>query len=123
MSEGTKYDEGKLRLDLVPVEAVEGMARVLGMGAAKYGDRNWEHGIKFSRVYAAMLRHLFAWWNGEDLDPESGLSHLDHVLCNAAFLRTYVQREQVAYDDRPTLAEPEDYFMNTWKLTWEEQCE
>lgn len=63
------------------------------------GDRNWEHGMDWSRVYGAMLRHQNAWWSGEDTDPESGRSHLWHVACCAAFLLTYEMRG-VGRDDR-----------------------
>ena len=88
----TKQDGGKLRLDLVPPEAMTAMGRVLTFGAAKYAARNWEHGMSWGRIVAALLRHLFAWVGGEDKDPESGFSHLDHVICNAAFLVTYEAR-------------------------------
>jgi hypothetical protein len=101
MAEGKKFDGGKLRMDLIPVEAIEGIARVLTFGAEKYGDRNWEQGIKFGRLYAALLRHLFAWFKGEDTDPESKLNHIDHVLACATFLRTYQARAMVEFDDRP----------------------
>ena len=95
----TKQDGGKLRLDLVPPEAMTAMGRVLTFGAAKYAARNWEHGMSWGRIVAALLRHLFAWVGGEDKDPESGFSHLDHVICNAAFLVTYEARG-VGEDDR-----------------------
>ncbi len=97
---GVKHDDGKNRLDLVPPSAVWALGAVLGMGAAKYGAHNWRRGLAWSRVYAAALRHLFAWWGGEDCDPESGFSHLWHVLCNVAFLVEYEQHG-IGSDDRP----------------------
>ena len=97
---GKKFDEGKLRFDLCPPEAEEGLAGVLTCGANKYGDRNWEKGIAWGRVYGAVRRHLQAFWKGEDLDPESGLPHLDHALCGIAFLTTYYKRG-IGADDRP----------------------
>jgi hypothetical protein len=63
------------------------------------GDRNWEHGMKWSRVYGALLRHLTAWWGGEDKDPETGRSHLWHVACCVTFLLTYEMRG-AGEDDR-----------------------
>ncbi len=96
---GKKFDEGKLRFDLIPPEAEEALARVLTMGAAKYGDRNWEEGIKFSRLYAAMRRHLNSHRTGEVLDPESGLPHLDHALANLAMMVTFQSRGRVELDD------------------------
>ena len=94
-----KADTDKPRLDLVPPEAMTAMGRVLTFGAAKYAARNWEQGMSWGRIVAALLRHLFAWIGGEDQDPESGFSHLDHVICNAAFLVTYEARG-VGEDDR-----------------------
>lgn len=90
---GKKFDGGKPKLSLIPPEAIMAMGRVLTMGAEKYGDRNWEEGLEADRVVSALLRHLVAWQGGEVTDPESGFSHLDHVLCNAAFLVTLNERD------------------------------
>lgn len=92
-SEGIKFDTDKLRMDLVPPEAIESLARVLGYGAKKYDDRGWEKGIKYSRLYAATLRHLLAWAKGQHYDTESNIRHLEHALCNLAFMVTYEYRE------------------------------
>lgn len=97
---GVKFDDAKPRMDLVPVSAIRALADVLTMGATKYGDRNWEKGLAWGRVYGATMRHLLAWWHGEDLDAESGLCHLKHALCNVAFLVEYVERA-TGTDDRP----------------------
>jgi hypothetical protein len=104
---GTKYDEGKLRMDLVAPEGVEGIARVLTFGANKYGDRNWEKGMSWGRAFAATLRHLYAWWGGQDIDPESGFSHLDHAACNIHFLQAYEKRN-IGTDSRNKKAQPEN---------------
>lgn len=97
---GSKFDGDKLRMDLIPAEAIYAIARVLTYGAKKYGDRNWEEGLSWSRPYAALLRHAIAWFHGEETDPESGLSHLDHMAANAAFLSHYTAKS-VGNDDRP----------------------
>jgi len=102
--EGRKSDQGKRRMDLIPPEAMEALADVLTMGAAKYDARNWEKGFAWGRSVAALLRHLFAWMRGENKDPESGLSHLAHVLCNAAFLVTFEVRG-IGTDDRAKATE------------------
>jgi hypothetical protein len=83
---GLKYDENKLRMDLIPNEALIGMAEVFGFGANKYGDHNWRMGIKHSRLYAAAQRHLISYWSGETKDIESGLHHLKHALVNIAMM-------------------------------------
>jgi len=96
---GVKYDNQKPRMDLIPPEAMNELATILTYGAGKYADHNWRKGLHYSRVYAAALRHLLAFWSGENLDPESGLSHLSHALCNVAFLVTY-ERTGTGTDDR-----------------------
>lgn len=98
--EGRKNDQGKLRMELVPVTAIKAMARGFGYGADKYEAYNWCKGLSTSRLYAATMRHLTAWWEGEEMDPESGLSHLDHVLCCAAMLEGTVTGG-LGEDDRP----------------------
>ncbi len=96
---GYKLDGAKNRLELVPPDAIEGLGRVLTYGAQKYPAHNWARGMAWSRVYGAALRHLAAFWGGEDLDAESELPHLEHALCCLAFLVTY-QRRGLGDDDR-----------------------
>jgi hypothetical protein len=98
--EGTKHDKYKPRLDLIPVSAQLEEAEVLAFGAEKYGEHNWRKGMAWSRPYAAALRHLLAWGEGEDLDPESGISHLAHARCNLGFLLEYL-KSHPELDDRP----------------------
>lgn len=86
-NESKKYDNGKVRMDLVPLETVESVGKVLTFGAQKYGENSWQNLPDFWKRYkAALLRHLTAIDKGELIDPESGLPHIDHVLCNAVFL-------------------------------------
>lgn len=79
MSTGTKHDTGKPMMGLLSPMWLEGVAKVLTFGANKYGAHNWRGGFNLSRPYSAALRHLNAWNSGEDLDPETGLSHLIHA--------------------------------------------
>lgn len=81
MVDGQKFDEGKSRMDLLPMDALMEVAKVLTFGAKKYGDRNWEKGLDYQRLRAAILRHDAASEMGEELDPESGLSHKAHKTC------------------------------------------
>jgi hypothetical protein len=97
--QGVKNDQGKLPLSLIPKEALDGMAAVLQFGAAKYDPHNWLKGMHWTRVIDSALRHITSFNAGEDKDPESGLSHLDHALCCLAFLTTYEKRGLGA-DDR-----------------------
>lgn len=86
---GVKHDTGKNQLDLVPPELDEAVGKILTFGAVKYGPHNWRGGLKYSRVVAALLRHLNAYRAGKVLDPETGMSHLWHAGCNLAFLITF----------------------------------
>ena len=99
-AEGRKDDSDKPRYDLIPPEAIDGLARVLTYGAAKYPPRNWENGMAWGRVFAAAMRHLWTWWWGEKCDAETGMSHLWHAQCCLAFLIAYEAR-QTGTDDRP----------------------
>lgn len=75
------------RYDLMPSRIVnEAYARVAAFGAKKYEPRNWERGLPSVQITGSLERHLWAWLEGQDKDPESGLSHLDHVLWNAVAL-------------------------------------
>lgn len=98
-SGGTKFDAGKLRLELLPAESLEEIAKVLAFGAIKYSDHNWRNGMKWSRLLGALLRHTFAFMRGEDKDPETGLSHLAHAGCCILFLLSY-EKFKPELDDR-----------------------
>ena len=102
MSEGRKDDQEKNRLELLPPRALERIGEVFTFGAKKYDDRNWELGIKYSRVFGALLRHLWAWWRGEGLDPESGMSHLAHAGCCLLMLLEFEALKYDDLDDRPS---------------------
>lgn len=89
----------------LPPKLAFAIAQVLGFGAHKYGDRNWEKGMKWSRLYAAALRHAFAYLDPDqsNADEETGYSHLAHFACCVTFLLTYQERN-IGEDDRPNTA-------------------
>lgn len=97
--EAKKFDQEKVRMDLLPPELLTATAEILGFGASKYGERNWENGMNWSRVFGALMRHLWAWWSGQNLDEETGKSHLWHAACCIAFLIAYEERG-IGKDDR-----------------------
>lgn len=98
-SEGIKADGGKPRTDLLPFDALLDVSAVLDYGAKKYAERNWEKGMAWGRLVAALLRHLFDWCRGIELDEESQLPHLAHMACCALMLLALVRRK-VGTDDR-----------------------
>lgn len=71
-------------------------------GDAKYGRYNWQKGTPHTEVADSLMRHLLAWSQGQDLDPESGHLHADHVVANALFL-AYFTRYRPEMDDRAAL--------------------
>lgn len=64
------------RFELIPTGPLKAVAEHYGKGAEKYEDRNWERGYEWSKSYAALQRHLNAFWSGEDIDEETGSPHL-----------------------------------------------
>ncbi|MNN73166.1 hypothetical protein D3C81_1892570 [compost metagenome] len=66
--------------------ALAGMAGVLEFGAQKYNRGNWHKGLPHADICDSMLRHISAYLSGEDIDPESGKPHVDHIFTNAMFL-------------------------------------
>lgn len=94
-----KYDNHKPDYSLVPKEAIDAIARVMTFGAYKYGRHNWRAGLEYSRLIAACMRHITAFNEGEDNDPESGDNHLAHALVCLAFLITEYD-QKIGKDDR-----------------------
>ena len=94
-----KFDGTKRRYDLLPYDALEEIIKAFEFGASKYSDHNYLHGTKWSRYWSASMRHLTAWFMGETIDPESGLSHLAHAGACVLFLITY-ERRNIGEDDR-----------------------
>lgn len=82
-------DKGKLRWDLLPMDAIRELVRVYTFGSVKYEDNNWRKGMKWTRVFASLMRHIDAFWAGEMYDEESGLHHLAHAAWNCITLMWY----------------------------------
>lgn len=112
---GKRYDENKVDMSLLPVEALWEVAKVMTYGAYKYLRDNWRSGMKWSRVIAPMQRHYAKFMMGEDIDPENGLLHLSELACNALFLLAF-QILGIGEDDRPTIT-PEQ--LVRWKTMYE----
>lgn len=93
------------RYDLIPAKALEYLARIYGKGSLKYADRNWEKGYKWGLSFRALMKHAWAAWRGEWLDPESGLPHLMHAAWHCFTIVTY-HDYKLGTDDRSTLREP-----------------
>lgn len=94
-----KFDHGKHQMSLLPWPEIREIAQVLEYGAEKYGRDNWRKDCAWNRYIDAMLRHVTAFAEGEDNDPETQYKHLAHAVCCALFLMNH-QNRQTGYDDR-----------------------
>lgn len=127
-----RSDQGKAILHTIDPDFILGIGRISEFGARKYHMRNFlmAPGMEWSRVYESLLRHLFLWWGGEELDvgpngefgptddPEtnmkwSGMPHLLHVAWNVMVLYTYSRHDPYhGGDDRPGTLE---YVNGDWQ--------
>lgn len=97
---GARFNAGKPDYSLIPLCTLEDEAKVWMYGKAKYAEWNWAKGMKWSVPFASLMRHLAAWQSGEDNDPETGLPHLAHIMCNVRMLTHYAEAYPEG-DDRP----------------------
>lgn len=89
------------RYDLIPAQPLETLARLYGRGAEKYDDHNWRKGYDWSLSFAALQRHAWQFWNGEDNDAETGLPHMASVAFHALALIEFMETHR-DFDNRPT---------------------
>lgn len=90
-----KFDNEKLRWDLLDYEFIEKIVEVLTFGAKKYSENSWQSVPNAKeRYFAALLRHIVAWRKGEIKDKESNIEHLAHAVCNLMFLYFFDKEEK-----------------------------
>ena len=87
------------RYELIPVAPLEEVAKLYGVGAAKYANRNWERGYSWSLSYASLQRHSNAFWDGESIDEETERHHLASVIFHAMALMEF-ELKGLGTDDR-----------------------
>lgn len=96
-----RIGETKPPLHLIPAAAEIAESVVMALGTRKYGAFNWRHtNIRTSIYIAAARRHLAQWFDGEDNDSESGVSHLAHARACLGILLDAIATGHVV-DDRP----------------------
>lgn len=89
-----KRDAGKPMMCLLPPEALEALGAVLTFGAEKYSANSWRQ-VEKERYVSALLRHMCKYMKDpKSVDEESGLPHIWHVLCNAAFLTALEDKQE-----------------------------
>jgi hypothetical protein len=96
---GTKFDNNKIPLELIPSEALFEIGKVLDAGRKKYGTANWAKGIEISRLLGASMRHIMQFNAGEDMDEETGTLHVANAACNLLFA-IWMMKNRPDMDDR-----------------------
>lgn len=96
---GAEKGTKEARYDLIPIPALDALARLYGKGAEKYSEHNWRLGYKWSLSYSAAQRHMNAFWSGEDLDPETQVPHVINAAFHMFALATFLT-EHPELDDR-----------------------
>lgn len=98
-STGGQKGRKPARYGLIPTGPLDELARLYGRGAAKYDDHNYRKGFDWSLSFDAMMRHAWAFWGGEDVDPETGSPHLANAVFHCFALMTFMT-EHPDFDDR-----------------------
>lgn len=95
-TEAVRHNQDKLRVDLIPTELIEEVAKVFTFGAKKYSPNNWKGFTKEQQdeILGSLLRHILEYQKGNKLDSESGLHHLAHAACNIAFILYFENKEK-----------------------------
>lgn len=97
----------KFYYSVIPWNVIGELGVALLEGALKYGRHNYRGvGVRASVYYDAALRHLTTWWEGEDIDPDSDLSHITKAIASLTVLRDSMLRNNWS-DDRPPRTDPE----------------
>lgn len=91
-----KFDNDKVDWMILPYDAIEEIIKVMEFGARKYARGNFAsgEGLEYTRVLNSLMRHILAFSRGEDLDPETGISHMAHAGCNVLFLLHYIKNPE-----------------------------
>jgi hypothetical protein len=98
---GVKHDSGKTEYHLMPTDVFPGVSAVFRYGANKYAENNWRGGMPFTRMANAAVRHVTeGFLQGEDLDQESKLHHIDHAITDLMMLRWWTLQGMTHLDDR-----------------------
>lgn len=94
IADTAKADKGKPQYTLVPPALLDACERVRQYGNKKYhSPENWRE-VEAQRYWEALIRHVRAAWDDyRKRDKESGLRHLDHIICNAAFIEQFLEEE------------------------------
>jgi len=106
----------KAPMSTLPAQVVLEIGCAMLEGARKYGRHNYrESGVRASVYYDAAMRHLMAWWEGQDIDPDSGLSHITKAMASLMVLRDSMIHDMMTDDRPPKTSE-------IWMSEWNAKC-
>lgn len=125
--QGLRFNDGKLRYDLLEPYAIEQLVKIFTMGSKKYEPNNWLKGLPWMDVVASLERHLAEFKKGDDFDKESQLLHMAHVAWNAMAIVSYY-KHRPEFDNRrlPTLNRRKigldiDEVLCDWITAWKQR--
>jgi hypothetical protein len=96
----------KAPMSTVPANVLAEIGVAMLEGSCKYGRHNYRSaGVRSSVYYDGVMRHLMAWWEGEDIDPDSGMPHIVKAITSLVVLRD-AQHQKMLADDRPPRSAP-----------------
>ncbi len=98
VSRADRFNTDKLKWSLVHFKSLEPMVKVLEFGCKKYSADNWKRGLDKKEILESMMRHLTALMDGEACDPESGISHIGHIQCNAMFYSYFDKTQPINWN-------------------------
>lgn len=91
----------KAKVSVIPANVIFDIGLGMTEGMVKYGRHNYRGcGVRASVYYDASMGHLMDWWEGEDVDPDSGLSHVTKAIASLVVLRDAMMQDKLT-DDRP----------------------
>lgn len=91
-------------LSTLPMPVLFEVGAAMLEGACKYRRHNYRiSGVRTSIYFDATMRHLAQWWEGNDIDPDSGINHITKAIASLVVLRDAMMNDKV-YDDRPPKA-------------------
>lgn len=102
------YGVKKTPMSTVPAQVMMEIGVGMLEGAVKYARHNYRVvGVRSSVYYDAAMRHMMLWWEGQDLDPDSGLSHVTKAMASLVVLRDAMLQGKLEDDRPPTDGDPD----------------
>lgn len=107
----------KFPMSTIPLQVLGELGIAMLEGSLKYGRSNYRvAGIRASVYFDALMRHALAWWEGQDIDPDSGLSHITKAIATLVVMRDAMLNEKWN-DDRPPKVMNQDWMVELNKKT------